>query len=97
DVRGNRAQPVMTGDAAADLDPHFRRRQFELVLEHGDLASGQLEEVRSFLNRAAGIIHVGQRAKQDHPLAIEGAFRGLALKAAAPWCETMTPRNLFNG
>src|ERR1019366_7528940 len=31
------------------------------------------------------------------PLAIERAFRGLALKAAAPGCETMTPRHFFDG
>ena len=28
---------------------------------------------------------------------IERAFGCLALKAAAPWCETMTPRNFIDG
>ena len=87
----------MAGDAAADLHPHFRRRQFELVLEHGDLAGCELEEVRGFLHRTAGIVHEGGGLEQDHALAVERAFRGLALKTAAPWCETMTPRNFIDG
>src|SRR6266404_268893 len=97
DMRGDRAQPVMTGDAAADLDPHFRRRQFEFVLKHGDVAGGQLEEVRSFLNRAPGLVHVGGRPQQNDLLAIERAFGSLALKTAAPRCETVTPRNFIDG
>src|SRR6185295_16118602 len=83
----------MAGNAAADLDAHFRRRQFELVLKHDDLADPELEEVRGFLHRAPGLVHVGRRLEQHHALAIERAFRRLALKAAAPWCETMTPRD----
>src|SRR5882762_2157458 len=97
DMRGNRTQPVMAGDAAADLDAQLGRRQFELILEHGDLARAELEEVRGFLNGAPGIVHERRGLQQDHPLAIERAFRRRALKAAAPWCETMTPRNLVNG
>src|ERR1700758_4625279 len=97
DMRGDRAQAVVTGDAAADLHPHLRRRQFELVLEHGDLARPELEEVRGFLHRAAGVVHVGRGLEQDDALALERAFRSLALKAEAPWCETMTPRNFVDG
>src|SRR5581483_2561142 len=97
DMRSDRAQAVVAGDAAADLHPHLRRRQFELVLEYGDLAGPELEEVRRFLHRAPGVVHVGRGLEQDHALAIERAFRCLALKAAAPWCETMTPRNLVDG
>src|SRR5438094_5060062 len=97
DMRGDRAQPVMTGDAAADLDPDFRRRQFELVLKHGDVADAKLEEVRGFLNCAPGLVHVGSRPQQNDLLAIERAFRSLALKTAAPRCETVTPRNFING
>ena len=62
DMRGDRAQAVMAGNAAADLDPHLRRRQFELVVEHGDVAGRELEEVRGFLHRAPGVVHVGRRA-----------------------------------
>src|SRR5204863_3391332 len=71
-------------------------RQFEFVLHHRDFVGRELEEIRSFLNRASGVVHEGQWTKQDHPLTIECAFRRLALKAAAPWCETMTPRNLID-
>src|ERR1700740_3695569 len=87
----------MAGDTAADLDPHLARRQLDLVLEHDDLAGTKLEEVRGFLHGAAGVVHVGRGLEQDHALAVERAFRGLTLKAAAPWCETMTPRNLTAG
>src|SRR4029077_8754321 len=97
DMRGDRAQSVMPGDAAADLDAHFCRRQFELVLEHGDVAGRQLEEIGGFLHRAAGLVHVSGRFEQHDLLMVEHAFRSLALKAAAPWCKTMTPRNLIDG
>src|SRR5262249_19090281 len=50
-----------------------------------------------FLHRAPGVVHVGGGLEQDYALAIERAFRSLALKAAAPWSETMTPRNFING
>src|SRR6202035_1685547 len=73
------------------------RRQFEFILEHGDLAGPKLEEIRGLLNRATRIVHEDQRAQQDHPLMVERAFRGLALKAAAPRCETMTPRDFLDG
>src|SRR6267378_2760223 len=97
DMRGDRAQPVMAGNAAADLDAQLRRRQLKLVLEHGDLASAELEEVRGFLHRAPVIVHERRGLQQDHPLAIQRAFGGLALKAAAPWCKPMTPRDLVDG
>src|SRR5262245_54209409 len=96
DMRGDRAQAVMAGDAAADLDAHLGRRQFEFVLEHGDIACRDLVEVGGFLHRAAGLVHVSGGLEQHDALAIERAFRGLALKAAAPWCKTMTPRDLID-
>ena len=96
DMRRDRAQAVMAGDAAADLDAHFGRRQFEFVLEHGDVACRDLEEVGGFLHRAAGLVHVGDGLEQHDALVVERAFGGLALKAAAPWCKTMTPRDRFN-
>src|SRR4029077_10376176 len=95
-MRRDRAQAVVTGDAAADLDPHLRRRQLELVLEHGDVAGRDLEEVGRFLHGATGLVHVSCRLEQHDPLAFERAFRSLALKTTAPWCETMTPRDFIN-
>src|SRR5256885_17193193 len=97
DMRGDRAQPVVTGDAPADLDAHLGGRQFELVLKHRDFVGRELEEIRSLLNRASGVVHEGPWTKQDHPPMIERAFRRPALKTAAPWCETMTPRNPIDG
>src|SRR6478609_9390745 len=96
-MRGDRTQAVMPGDAAADLDAQLGRRQFELILKHGDLAGAELEEIRRLLNRAPRIVHEGHGAEQDHPLMIERAFGGLALKTAAPRCETMAPCNLPDG
>src|SRR4029077_2681344 len=96
DMRGDRAQPVMAGNAATDLDAYFRRRQFEFVLKHDDLAGRELEEVRGFLHRAPGLVHERRRLEQHDTLALQRAFRRLALKTAAPWCETMTPRNFVD-
>src|SRR5579863_6219778 len=87
----------MAGDSTADLDANFGGRQFELILKHDDLAGAELEEVRSLLNRAAGLVHESCRPKQDDPFVVEDAFRSLALKTAAPRCETMTPRNFIDG
>src|SRR5712675_1227349 len=95
-MRGDRAQPVMAGDPAADLDAYFRRRQFELVLKHGDLAGAKLEEVRGLLHGAPRLVHERRRLEQHDALAFERAFRRLALKTTAPWCETMTPRNFID-
>ena len=36
----------MTGDAAADLHAKLCRRQFDLVVKHGDVVDRQLEEIR---------------------------------------------------
>ena len=58
--------------------------------------AAELEEVRGFLHRAPGLVHEGRGLEQHHPLTVERAFRSLALKAAAPWCETMTPRNFID-
>src|SRR3954452_9722366 len=84
DVRRYRTQAVVACDPASNLHAKLRRRQLKLVLKHGNLVCRELEEVRSLLNGAAGIVHEGQWTKQDYPLLIERAFRGLALKAAAP-------------
>src|SRR5437899_210713 len=91
DMRGDRAQSVMTGDAAADLDPHFRRRQFEFVLKHGNVTGGQLAEVRGFLNRAPGLVHVGGRPQQNDLFTTERASGSLALTTAARWSPASRP------
>src|ERR1700736_5869916 len=97
DMRRNRAQTVVSGNAAADLDADLGGRQFDFILKHGDLACPQLEETRGLLNRTPRLVHEGRGAQQHHSLAIERAFRGFALKTPAPWCETMTPRDFIDG
>src|SRR6185295_10871777 len=87
----------MTVDAATNLHMYFRRRQFEFVLKHGDVGGTELEEVRGFLNRAPGLVHVGGRPKQNDLFTIDRAIGSLALKTAAPRCETVTPRNFIDG
>src|SRR3954469_9790328 len=96
-MRGDRAQPVMTGDAAADLDPDFRRRQFEFVLKHGDVGGTELEEIRGFLNRAPGLVHESGRPQQNDLFTIERTIGSLALKTAAPRSETVTRGNVSDG
>src|SRR5258705_13340214 len=43
DMRGDRPQPVMTGEAAADFDAHLLRRPAELPPKNGDPARGHFE------------------------------------------------------
>ena len=49
DMRGNRAQPVMSGNTATDFYADLGRRQLEFVMEHYDIGDPELEEVRGFL------------------------------------------------
>ncbi len=56
----------------------------------------ELEEVRRLADRLTGVVHVGRGLEQDHPLALQRAFGGLALKAAAPRSKSVTPRDLVD-
>src|SRR6185312_2256726 len=69
DVGGDRAQAVVPGDAAADLHPHFRRGEIDLVVEDDDVADGDLVEARGFSHRATGLVHEGARQQQQYALA----------------------------
>src|SRR6185437_5891291 len=97
DMSGDRTQAIMARDAAAQFDPDLSGRQFKLVLKHDDFIDAELEEVRGFLHRTPRFIHEGGRTEQHHPFAIQRALGGLALKTTAPWCETMTPCDFFDG
>ena len=44
DMGGDRAQAVVAGVAAADLDPHFRRREVELVVNDDQRGEVELEK-----------------------------------------------------
>src|SRR5713226_7055465 len=80
----------------SDFHAYLGRWKFDFVVKDQEVGQAELGVFKGFLNRASRLVHEGERAKQDYPLAIELAFRGLALKAAAPWCETMTPRNFID-
>src|SRR5260370_17819730 len=84
DMRGDRTQAVMAGDAAADFDPHLGRRPFELILKHGDIACRELEEIRSLLNPAPRLVHEPRGARRDHPPMINRSFRDFALTTPPP-------------
>ena len=84
DMRGDRAQAIVSGDAAADLDPHLAGRQLDLVVEHGDVGRRELIELRRLGDGAAGFVHECPRKKQQRALAAERSFAGDAGKAPAP-------------
>ncbi len=81
DMRGDRAQPVMSGDAAADFHPDFPRREFDLVVENGDAIDAELVEMRGLRDRASGFVHERARQQQQHAIGADRAFRRDALKA----------------
>src|SRR6267154_4013221 len=97
EMRRDRAQPVMARVGPADFHSHLGWRKFNFVVEYYEVRQTELGVLQGLLHRAAGIVHEGHGLEQHDALAFERAFRGLALKAAAPWCETMTPRDLVDG
>src|ERR1700690_3969355 len=96
-MRRYRAQSIMTCVGSADFHAHLGRRKFDFVMEDHEVGQIGRRVVEGFLHRSSRLVHEGFRAKQDDLLVIDGAFRRLALKAAAPWCKTMTPRDLIDG
>ena len=72
DVGGDRAQPVMPGNAAAGLHPHLAGREVDLVVEHHDVGEPELVEVRGLGHRAAGLVHVGAGQQQQRALGASG-------------------------
>jgi hypothetical protein len=69
DMRGDRAQTVVSGNAAADLHPHLRRRQFDLVMKDRDAIEAELVKMRGFGDRATGVVHERAGQQQHHALA----------------------------
>ena len=65
DMGGDRAQPVVAGDAAAGLHPHLAGRQVDLVVEHHDVGQRQLVEMHRLGDRAAGLVHEGAGQQQS--------------------------------
>src|SRR4030095_12853278 len=87
----------MTRVGASDFYAQLGRWKFDLIVKDQQLGQAEPGIFQGFLNRASRFVHEGQRLQQHHPLAVERAFRSLALKAAAPRCETMTPRDFIDG
>src|SRR5271166_2169399 len=64
DMGGDRAQAIMAGVAAADLDPDLGRGEVEFVVNHNERARVELVEAQSLADAAAGIVHIGLRGEQ---------------------------------
>ena len=84
DMGGDRAQAIVTGIAAPDLDPHLGRLQIDLVVKHHDLARLELVEARGLLHRAARFVHESAGQQQQDTLARQRAFHRYALEFAPP-------------
>src|SRR5580704_6299586 len=84
DVLGDRAQPVMTGNAAADFDPDLGGPQVDLVMKHRDLIQRQLVEVRRLGDGASRLVHESPGQQQERALTADRSFAGDALKTPAP-------------
>src|SRR6202158_1958844 len=97
DMRRDRTQPVMARVGSSDLHSYLGRWKFDFVVEDDEVSKVDTGVFKGFFDRAPRFVHESRGAEQDHPLMIERSFRGLALKTAAPGCETMTPRNFIDG
>src|SRR5262249_52897333 len=53
DMRRDRAQPVVAGDAAAGLEAHLAGRKIDLVVHHHDVGEPELVEMGGFRDRTA--------------------------------------------
>src|ERR1700734_681129 len=87
DMGGDRAQAVVAGIAAAELDPHFGRREIELVVDDDQRAEVELPEAQRLADAASGIVHVGLRLEQGHPRPLDQAIGRQSLPAGAKRAE----------
>src|SRR5262249_4076675 len=97
DMRRDRAQSVVAGDAAAGLDPHLAGRKVDLVVDHDDVGQPELVEMRGFRHRAARLVHEGAGQQQQRALAGERPFRRHALKAPPPRTDAMALGDRIDG
>src|SRR5579883_3126796 len=93
DMVADRAQTIMSGIAAADLDPEPPRRQVELVMENGDIGEIDLVEACRLADCAAGLVHESLGLQQDQAFVADRPFGGLALEAGAERRERMPARD----
>src|SRR5512133_1393248 len=92
-MRGDRAQTVVSGIAAADLHTQLSRREVELVVEHDDVVELDLVEPRRLVHGAAGIVHESLRLDQDDALAGDLAFAATRLEVRAERRKSIAPRD----
>ncbi len=91
-VRGDGAQPVVAGVAAANFHFQLGWREVDLVVKDVDVADFDFQEARGIADRAAAVVHVGRWLQQHDALAAKRAFRRLAMEALAPGAEAMRAR-----
>ena len=96
DMRADRAQSVVAGDAAADFDPHLAGRQFDFVVEHRDVAGRHFVELRRLGDGAARLVHESPRQEQQHPFAVDWSLAGDTLKAPAPRPDAVALRDFLD-
>jgi len=75
------ANTVMTGGAAAHLDPDLSRGQVDLVIKNKNVLKRNFIEPCSFLNRTAGVVHEGFRFQDKNLVATDFALGKLAIEA----------------
>src|ERR1700722_1592055 len=96
DVLGDRAQPVVAGNAAADFDPDLGRPQVDLVVEHRDLIQRQLVEVRRLRDGAPRFIHERPGQQQERARAADWPLAGDTLETPAPRPDAVALGNFLN-
>ncbi len=87
EARVDRAQAVVAGEPAADLDLHLERRKIELVMEDGERFLVELVEVQRLLNRVAAVVHEGLGLQQQDAMPADPALRQQAAKLLLPRSE----------
>src|SRR5438270_4495688 len=92
-MRGDRAQAVMPGIAAADLHAQLPGREVEFIVEDDNVIQGDFIEAGGFMHRAAGIVHESLRLDEHDPLAANLAFAGARLEARAERRKGVAPRD----
>src|SRR5438477_349819 len=97
DMRRDRAQTVVSGDAAAGFHAYLAWLEVNLVVENDDIGVAQLVEMSSLRDGTAGLVHIRAGKKEQDSLARERPFRRYALKAAAPRPDIMVLGNCIDG
>ena len=93
DMRRDRAQPVMTGVAAALLHAQLGGRQIKLVMKDDDVLRRNLEELRRRGDRRPGLVHVGLRLHQQNAFGADGRFAAGGVETRLPGRSVVCARD----